>query len=572
LPPTRSNPKDLFAGRYEVLRELPQGAGGRLFEARDTQGGEVVALKVFRRELPADAPERQDLQRLFEIAQKCNHPGLLRYHALAVDDGYLVREWVHGFCLVDLLRKRRELPAEELAVLLDEVPEALDSALKIGIAPSAGLIARLFVAVDPSLSQEELVGIRGKPVSDWPDFAVKLNPLSLGRVLPISWDETMHTMSDGVALTPGESHLPLALAEGVYELLGAPHRGGHGRRFVPISTLSEGGNSYLRDVLVGRAKADTCTEFWKQFLRESDLQPAPRRRKEAKPAGAPARASSPAGEGLSTDSAPPVTPPPPPPIRSLRIPDAFLKDARQAVILRITPRDVSFAPIHLITRNSFRIGRSLYHADFITRILPETADNEKLTKEIGRVHVLLERNGSEITIRDGNGEQPSVNGSRLDGAPLTHGTPVPLAKKVVVSLYKNYELEVRPMFGANDRGCEITNVADWQGPDAPQLPIDGAIVFHPLNKQPSLRQAAWIFTRLDFELSPRGDVVWCEAGALNSQGAFLYQRGHFWIANFQLPAGSLSINRLEIPPGSAVPLVGHQSIALGPGNYVVETT
>lgn len=545
---------------------MPQGAGGRLFEARDTQTDEVVAVKVFRRELPADAPERDDLTRLFGLAQKCDHRGLLRYLSLALDEGYLVREWAHGFCLVDLLRKRRELPAEELAVLLNDVPDALDSAQKIDLAPESGLISRLFVTVDSAVPAEELARLKGASISEWPDFAVKLNPLSLNQVLPISWDETMHTMSSGAVLTPGESQLPLALAESVYELLGAPHRGGRGGRYVPISTLSEEGNGYLRSVLTGQTNPTSCTDFWQQLIRESDVQPVLKRRKEAKPPSAPKKARS------SSPPAPTASPPPPPPRRSLCIPEPFLKEARLATILRLTPRDVSFAPIHLFARNSFKIGRSLYHADFITRILPETAENEKLTKEIGRVHVLLERRGSEIVVRDGNGEQPSVNGSRLDGAILTHEKPTPLTQKTVVSLYRNYDLEIVPLLGSYDRGCEITNEAAWPGPAATSAPIGGAVVFHPLNNQPSLRQAAWIFSRLDFSLSSRGDIAWCDAGSPASQGTFLYYRGNFWLANLQLPDGALSINRLPIAPNSIVPLVGHQAIALGPGNYVVEVS
>jgi pSer/pThr/pTyr-binding forkhead associated (FHA) protein len=563
LPPKSSNQQDLFAGRYELLREMPQGAGGRLFEARDIQTNTVIAVKVFRRELDTDAPERQDLQRVFETARSSSHPALLRYHALALDGGYLVREWAHGFCLVDLLRRRRELPAEELAELFDGVPDALDSAGDAGLAPASGLISRLFAAFDPSTSQDELSRLKGEAVSEWPAFKVVINPISLGRLLPISWDETMHTMSTGVVLGPGEHNLPLMFAEGVYELLGAPHRGGRGRRYVPISTLSEGGNAYLRGVLTGQTVPQSCAHFWTQFLRESDLHPPARR-------GRSTPAKTPASSAPSIERPAPASPPPPPPIRSLRIPDVFLKDTRLATILRLTPHDVSFTPVHLLARTSFKIGRSLYHADFITRVLPETAENEKLTKEIGRVHVLLERDGSKITIRDGNGEHGSVNGSRLDNAPLTHEHPVPLTGKAVVSLYRNYEIEIAPLLGSYDRGCEIKNLAEWSGADAADIPINGAIVFHPLNNQPSLRQAAWIFSRLDFSLSPRGDAMWCDAGSPASQGAFLYHRGHFWIANFQLPTGALSVNRLEITPGEVVPLVGHQSLSLGPGNYVVE--
>jgi hypothetical protein len=50
-----------------------------------------------------------------------------------------------------------------------------------------------------------------------------------------------------------------------------------------------------------------------------------------------------------------------------------------------------------------------------------------------------------------------VNGSRLDNAPLTHERPVALTGKAVVSLYRNYEIEIVPLLGAYDRGCEISN-------------------------------------------------------------------------------------------------------------------
>src|SRR5262245_45656344 len=126
---------DLFSGRYELLHEAPPGAAGRLFEARDTQTGELVALKVFRRELPPDAAERADIERFFAAAKACQHPHIIRFHTLALDDGYLIREWIHGFPLIDLLRRRRELPALELVALLDQVPATLDAAVAADLAP-----------------------------------------------------------------------------------------------------------------------------------------------------------------------------------------------------------------------------------------------------------------------------------------------------------------------------------------------------------------------------------------------------------------------------------------------------
>ena len=97
---------ELFAGRYELLDEAPAGAGGRLFEARDTTNDQRVAVKVFKCPLPPGAAERADLEDIFARAQQATHPNVLRYYALSLDEGYLVREWVHGFSFLELLRKR----------------------------------------------------------------------------------------------------------------------------------------------------------------------------------------------------------------------------------------------------------------------------------------------------------------------------------------------------------------------------------------------------------------------------------------------------------------------------------
>jgi serine/threonine protein kinase len=116
--------------------------------------------------------------------QKFEHPQIVRYYALGLEDGYLVREWMHGFSFVDLLRRRRELPAHELRRLLEGIPEAIDAAVAAGVDVVGDLLTRLFVACDRSLTLDDLQRLRGVPISEWRDFAVKLNPLSLHQLLP----------------------------------------------------------------------------------------------------------------------------------------------------------------------------------------------------------------------------------------------------------------------------------------------------------------------------------------------------------------------------------------------------
>ncbi|MEQ1862678.1 MAG: hypothetical protein ABMA13_22385 [Chthoniobacteraceae bacterium] len=560
---------DLFAGRYELLHEAPPGAAGRLFEARDAETGEVVALKVFRREMQHDAPELADIEHLFKAGLVCQHPRIVRFHTLSLDQGYLAREWIHGFPLIDLLRRRRELPAAEVAALFHDVPEMIDAAVAADLAPTGDLLTRLFVCWDRSIPVEELVRLRGVPVTDWSDFSVKLNPISLSAVLPLSPEETMSTMVAPLLAQAGPMRTPsVGFAETIHQLLGAPRRSDRHRRYVPLGTLNEAGNAVLRRIIEGGTPPASCVAFWKELIDATALS-SPLRKAPPPPPPSPVL-KQPPPPPLPAPPKSIVAPPPLPKRRALHIPEAFLGHVQPGTILRLTPRDISFTPIQFIARPAFRIGRSLYHSDFVTRVLPETPENEKLTKEIGRVHALAEVRGKQIVLRDGNGEQASVNGSKLNEQLLSVDKPTPLSGRGVLALYRNYELEIEPMLGSADLGWTIDNEAAWPGPMPAAPAISGAVVFHPRRNQPMLRQSAWLFTRLDFSLSSRGDVTWCEAGAPSSQGSFIHHRGCFWLATFAPPPGTIFLNNTEVPPGSAVPLASGQPIQLGPGGYIVE--
>jgi hypothetical protein len=253
-------------------------------------------------------------------------------------------------------------------------------------------------------SLEQIAAIKDAPVPEWPEFHVKLNPISLGRVLPISWDETMHTMSSGVVLTPGDSNLPLTFAEGVYELLGAPHRGGRGRRYVPISTLSEGGNAYLRGVLTGQTTPASCADFWSHF----SVSPIFNGRHSAGKTKAPKLPSHRQSPPERTKRSLPASSRAPAPhcqseASAFRMPFSRTPPCNHPST-HATRRKLH--PLHLFARTivqdrSFIVSRGLHYRASCRK--PPTMRSSP--KEIGRVHVLLERTGSTITIRDGNGEQ-----------------------------------------------------------------------------------------------------------------------------------------------------------------------
>lgn len=536
MPPMTN---EIFAGRYELLDEAPAGAGGRLFEARDTTNDQRVAVKVFKKPIPPGAAERADLEDIFAKAQKPMHPNVLRYYALSLDDGYLVREWVHGFSFLELLRKRRELPGEEAVSLLEGIAGAIDLSTRQGLALGGDFLVRLFAGFGRDVSLAQLVRWRGEPVAKWPDFHVKLNPLSIANFLPTGADDAMNTM---VNVRPRASAMltPVAAFAGMlYELLGGPHLTGLKPRFTPLSALNEAGNAVLRRTIEGRA--GSCETLWNELKSASGLEPA---RKKALPPPLPAR-------------------------RQLRIPAELVGAVQPGTMLKLIPSDITNVPVHLLARPQFKIGRSLYQADFIARVLPETAENEKLTKELGRVHVTAELKGARLVFLDGNGEQPSVNGSSFAGVPLSGERPTSLDKPGVLALYKNYELDVLPLLNSSDLGWDLANESEWPGPNPAPATVSGAVVFTPRRNQSMLRKAVWFFTRLDFTFNARGELTWTEAGSAESAGSFFHHRGQFWMANFALKEPP-TIGSVTLARDYAAPLVSGQVMLLGPARYTVE--
>ncbi|MBV8202994.1 MAG: protein kinase, partial [Acidobacteria bacterium] len=103
---------DLFANRYQILKVLGTGGMGRVFQARDLELEEVVALKVLSPELFAE-PERhlQLLRNEIKAARAITHPNVVRMHDLGEVDGvhFVSMEYVAGTTLRPLLGKSGRL-------------------------------------------------------------------------------------------------------------------------------------------------------------------------------------------------------------------------------------------------------------------------------------------------------------------------------------------------------------------------------------------------------------------------------------------------------------------------------
>ena len=232
--------------------------------------------------------------------------------------------------------------------------------------------------------------------------------------------------------------------------------------------------------------------------------------------------------------------------------------------LRLTPYDESPC-IHLIARAQFRIGRSPDDADWIARFQPETPENEIFTNELGRIHVIGEIVQGRPALRDGNGTDPSINGSTFNSQPLTATAGLPVRRRGMLTLGELYAIDLIPLFCERDDFL-VAGLPEWRG----QLSeVHGAIVFAPRLLEPTMRDAAWIFTRLDFALRPTGGPAWLPPDPGNA-ATFLHCNGEFWLVNANLPSGEIYVDAHDLSDGDAVPLTSARSLRLGAREYSVE--
>ncbi|HSI11721.1 MAG TPA: hypothetical protein VK961_06735, partial [Chthoniobacter sp.] len=402
--------------RYELLDELPHVTGGRLFRARDLAFGEIVGVKQLGPSCGLPPGPRADLENVIRHLQCLPNRHLARVYSFDMRQGMIVQEWVQGISLLDLLRRRRELSVGEALLLLAKLPETLDFLAREAVPIPRPLLGKLYVEFGEDVAADGLVGT---PVDRWPPFCLKLNPLSLrGLLSDPAGDDTKHT----VVLDPRrpseiqEGYGPRELTLLLYELLGGRIREVDTRRYSPLSSLDEAGNAVLRREMLAMPHAD-CESLWRDLLQTQ----AAKGRLFSPPEGA-AKA----------------------PVRSCHIPESHLTSAHRGVVLNLDCADANAIPIHFATGPSFALGRSSAQSDFVARILPENPENDARTNRLSRVHVLLGIEDGHITVCDGNGKAPSLNGSSLDSLQLTPKHPAILPHRGRLILGDEFPLDLIP--------------------------------------------------------------------------------------------------------------------------------
>jgi serine/threonine protein kinase len=125
-----------FPEGLEPVRVLGEGATARVHLAREPELERLVAVKILKGEVAADATARLRFEREARSAARISHPNVTRIHRigrLSDDVPYIVMEYVEGRTVRDVVESGGPLEPEGARRLLAEVAGALEAAHRQGI-------------------------------------------------------------------------------------------------------------------------------------------------------------------------------------------------------------------------------------------------------------------------------------------------------------------------------------------------------------------------------------------------------------------------------------------------------
>lgn len=116
-------------GPYRLESQLGEGGMGIVFRAAREPDGQVVALKVLRRELTGDETHRRRFMREARAAAEVHHRHLAPVLDVGEADGrvYLAVSFIEGRSLDDRIREEGPLPVPDIVTLAYQMASALDA-------------------------------------------------------------------------------------------------------------------------------------------------------------------------------------------------------------------------------------------------------------------------------------------------------------------------------------------------------------------------------------------------------------------------------------------------------------
>jgi serine/threonine protein kinase len=134
LPQSLGNVRAALAPRYEIVRELGEGAFATVYVAKDLRHDREVAIKVLREDSSSEIPEYRFIREIRVLAS-LQHPHILPL----IDSGhvgaslYYVSPYVRGESLRQAIARERQLPIPIAVEIAREVADALHYAHSSGV-------------------------------------------------------------------------------------------------------------------------------------------------------------------------------------------------------------------------------------------------------------------------------------------------------------------------------------------------------------------------------------------------------------------------------------------------------
>jgi len=125
----------IFGGRYRILSELGSGGMGIVYKAHDLELGDLVALKMLKPGMLADAEQLDRLKSEIRLARRITHPNVLRTFDFGEVDGraYISMEYVRGLTLRYMLNETRRIPYSAGLRIARQLCAGLTAAHEVGI-------------------------------------------------------------------------------------------------------------------------------------------------------------------------------------------------------------------------------------------------------------------------------------------------------------------------------------------------------------------------------------------------------------------------------------------------------
>jgi serine/threonine-protein kinase len=126
---------ELVGGRFRILGLLGQGGMGCVYQVRDVELDEVVALKMLRRDRAADAEELERFRREARLARRVTHPNVARIFDIGEHgpEKFITMELVEGESLADQLVRNGPLPLARLVEVGRQICAGLSAAHEAGV-------------------------------------------------------------------------------------------------------------------------------------------------------------------------------------------------------------------------------------------------------------------------------------------------------------------------------------------------------------------------------------------------------------------------------------------------------